>query len=210
MFPSDFPEVQSYPNLKRILKDNIDLQFSDLRTMLKLPKPRYRLYAGLNFMTFATLFNIIAGASVCFYNADPASFRNPRDRGARFQNLLRDFYPWLGDEMYPSARCIDILYREARNPLAHSFGLTSATSTELLLTKQTLTIWQIKQLEDNVSRPRWSLPTISPSANPEVRGTTQISASALYWGIHRMLHRLFGDSAQATRAEAFASRIRPS
>src|ERR1700733_6211169 len=133
MFPSQFPEVQSYPNLRRVLHDNIDMQFGDLRTMLKLPKKWYGLDAGLNFTASAILFNVIGGTSVCFYNAGLANLTNYGDRGDRFKHLLRDFYPWLGDEMYPAQQCIDLLYKEARNPLTHSFGLGSPTANDLIL-----------------------------------------------------------------------------
>ena len=37
MLPSEFPEVQSRAGLKRLLSEHIDMQFVDVRTMLRLP-----------------------------------------------------------------------------------------------------------------------------------------------------------------------------
>jgi hypothetical protein len=71
-FPSEYPEVQSYPHLHRLLADHIDIQFEDLRLLLK--QPRGRSTVGANFATAALLFNVISGASVSFYKASWAKF----------------------------------------------------------------------------------------------------------------------------------------
>ena len=204
VLPSQYPEVQAYPNLKRILQDYIDVQFSDLRTILKLPMPSRGLVAGCNFTAAAVLFNIVGGASVCFYDADPPTWG---DRGDRFQDLLTNYYPWPGDDCYPIAKCVEMLYKVARNPLTHSFGIGDPSANDLVLAKKELAWPRVRQLEDSVRRPIWVKPTLYPSTEPKYKGKTALSVPTLYWGVHRMLHGLFADSAQVGKAEAFAARI---
>jgi hypothetical protein len=150
MLPSEFAEVQAHGDLKRLLAEHVDMQFVDLRTMLRLP------LAGLagecNFAAASFLFNIIAGSSVCFYRTSDAAFTARRDRGLRFMGVLDDFYPWHGE---PVARATAILYQAARNPLAHSLGLEAPpaaghTSREIALAKRALTEAEIAQLESGV------------------------------------------------------------
>lgn len=38
MLPSEYPEVQSYSHLQRLLADHIDMQFEDVRLLLRLPR----------------------------------------------------------------------------------------------------------------------------------------------------------------------------
>ena len=202
MFPSTFPEVQRYPELKRVLKDYIDMQFSDLRTLLKLPRKWADLDAGQNFATSAVLLNVVSGASVCFYNANISNLTTHGDRATRFTGILRGFYPWGGD-VRPTPQCISLLWEEARNPLAHSFGLTTPTTPDLKLAKSHLPHRRIMELEDSITRPSWCEPTIFTTS----LGKTGLSVPTLYWGVHRMLHKLFRDSAQVANAETFCTSI---
>ena len=43
MLPSEFLEVQPYPNVKQLLKAQVDMQFEDLRTILSLPILRLQI-----------------------------------------------------------------------------------------------------------------------------------------------------------------------
>jgi hypothetical protein len=70
------------------------MQIEDVRVLLRMPKAGYP--AGCNFAAVAVIFNLIAGVSVCFYDASPKALTNG-DRGKRFKNVLIDFFPWPSD-----------------------------------------------------------------------------------------------------------------
>jgi hypothetical protein len=78
-------------SLRRLCSDHFDMQIEDVRVLLRMPKAGYP--AGCNFAAAAVLFNMIAGVSVCFYDASPKALTNG-DRGKRFKNVLIDFFPW--------------------------------------------------------------------------------------------------------------------
>ena len=203
MLPSQYVEVQSYPSLKRFLEAQVDMQFSDLRTMLRLPIPQVGLEAGCNFATASILFNVISGTSVCFYEASEAAFKEPK--GDRFKNVLKSFYPWQ-DEPLSKDEGVLILYKEARNPLAHSLGLDTppkdSDGKQISIDKKPLILSQIDEIEEAIIRPKWLSPTVNRQQLSCGSVEFKISVPTLYWGIHRMLHKLFSDANQATQADA--------
>lgn len=205
MLPSQYTEVQSYSNLQRLLQAQVDMQFADLRTMLRLPIPKAGLEAGCNFVTASIIFNIIAGASVCFYDASETAFKE--EKGKRFQKVLKSFYPWQ-DEPLSKDEGVLILYKKARNPLVHSLGLDTppkdSGGQQIFIDKDSLTPSQIEEIEEAAIRPKILPPTVS--CQPTSYGSVEfkISVPTLYWGIHRMLHNLFSDADQATKADALA------
>ena len=213
MLPSRYPEVQGYPNLQRLLQAQVDMQFVDLRILLRLPVQQAGFEAGCNFACAAVLFNVIAGASVCFYEASENALADHRDRGKRFEEALEKFYPWLG-EPFSKDQCVSTLYKSARNPLAHSLGLDTApqgsTGKQIALMKGPLTRDQIREIEEASIRPSWMLPTIV-HLQALAYGSIElaISVPTLSWGVHRMLHALFADSGQATNADALAKAFGP-
>ena len=204
MLPSEFPEVQAYPQLKRLLAHQVDMQFVDLRSLLELP--RVQGDGGCNFVAATVLFNIVAGSSVCFYDAKPDGLTNRGDRSRRFVGVLENFYPWNG-ELVSKDLAVSILYQSARNPLAHSLGIdtpdANTKAKQVLLKKWALTAEQIQELEDTVNRPSWAEGTVV-HIKPLQGGGEEVAISipALYWGVHRMLHALFADPAQVKQAEA--------
>lgn len=101
MNPSEFPEVQGYPEVVNFLKFQVDMMFEDIRVLLQLPL--YDLKAGCNFTVSAMLFNIIAGVSVCFYDASTEALIQRGGRGNRFKNMLINYYPWESESI---DRCI--------------------------------------------------------------------------------------------------------
>ncbi len=207
MLPSQYVEVQSYPNLKRFLEAQVDMQFSDLRTMLRLPISQAGLEAGCNFATASILFNMIAGASVCFYNASEAALRDKK-KGERFTNVLKCFYPWQ-DEPLSKDEGISTLYKATRNPLAHSLGLDTppkdSNGKQIALLKSPLSPTQINEMEEAKSKPNWLPPTIVHRQRLSCDSVeVAISVPTLYWGVHRMLHNLFSDPNQAAKADALA------
>lgn len=209
MLPSQYPEVQIYSSLQRLLQAQVDMQFADLRTLLRLPVLQAGLEAGCNFACAAVLFNVIAGASVCFYETSEKALADHGVRGRRFKEVLEKFYPWLG-EPFGKEQCVSTLYESARNPLAHSLGLDTApqgsSGKQVVLMKDSLTQDHILELEEAPIRPNWTPPTIV-RLQALAYGSIElaISVPTLYWGVHRMLHALFADSNQATKADALAN-----
>lgn len=206
MLPSEFQEVQGYPNLKRLLEAQVDMQFVDLRALFRLPLSD--IEGGCNFAASAVLFNIIAGSSVCFYEPSVAALNDRRARGKRFKEVLEKFYPW-GGEPISKDLCVLILYDSARNPLTHSLGLEAppmdSIGKQFVLKKWPLGQTEILELEDSPQRPDWAGATIT-SKQMLAYGTEEvvISVPSLYWGVHRMLHSLFSDRNHATKADNLA------
>ncbi|MGH7800245.1 MAG: hypothetical protein ACREOW_06380 [Thermodesulfobacteriota bacterium] len=212
MLPSEFPEVQCYPSLKRLLEAQVDMQFIDLQTLLRLPQEG--LKGGCNFTAATVLFNIIAGSSVCFYGTSEEALCNQGDRGQRFKAILELFYPWQGEPILKDD-FIYALYKSARNPLTHSLGLDappndSTIGKQITLIKWPLTEEQISELEVSSTRPVWAPPTIVHKKTLAY-GSIElaISVPTLYWGVHRMLHALFADSTHAAKADALAKTFSP-
>lgn len=211
MLPSEFPEVQVYPNLKRLLEAQVDMQFVDLRTLLRLPQEG--LVGGCNFTAAAVLFNLIAGSSVCFYDPSEQALIDRSARGTRFKEVLEEFYPWQGEPV-PKDDFISALYKSARNPLAHSLGLDvppkGSIGKQVVLMKSPLTEEQVYELEESKVRPSWT-PTTIVHQEHIAYGSTElaISVPSLYWGVHRMLHALFADSSHAAKADSLAKIFSP-
>ncbi len=211
MLPSEFSEVQSYPALKRLLENQVDMQFIDLRTLFRLPQSG--LEGGCNFTAASVLFNLIAGSSLCFYNPSKECFEKRGDRSQRFKELLTEFYPWQ-EELIPKGEAIEVLYKSARNPLAHSLGLDAPANEspgrEVKLQKAPLDESQVYELEDRLNRPAWISPTII-SKQHLASGAIEIviSVPTLYWGVHRMLHTLFAVPTHASRANELAELFSP-
>jgi hypothetical protein len=220
LLPSEFQEVQAYPELKRLLAEHVDMQFKDLQTMLLLPLPP--LSGGCNFAMTAVLLNIVAGVSALFYVPQKGGTtvrartsgktKRPRGAEARFTSLLRDFYPWA-DEPLRAGRGSKLLYEATRNPLDHSLGLADPPATghavrEVRLAKSALTGQQIEELETSAARPSWTGTTIT--LTPTLRkDRIDIRVATPYWGVHRMLHSLFGNATQAASANQRATQFGP-
>jgi hypothetical protein len=233
MLPSEYLEVQGRDGLKRLLAEQVDMQFVDLRTMLRLPMadppgraailsnllrrmlrlPVGDLPGGCNFAAASILFNLIAGSSVCFFNTSDAAFTERRDRGQRFKGVLEKFYPWQGEPV-TKATAVEVLYEAARNPLAHSLGLEAPPAAghvqrEIVLVKRPLSEAEIIELEDQVVKPAWAGSTVTQGQTASGADRFEISVPALYWGVHRMLRALFADAGQVADADAIAKKFGP-
>jgi hypothetical protein len=66
--------------------------------------------------------DVIASASVLFYEASYEYIKDPRQAGQRFKNAIIDFYPLTDDDPRPILAA-DVLWTSVRNPLVHSFGV---------------------------------------------------------------------------------------
>lgn len=200
MLPSEYPEVHGYPNLKKVLEALVDMQFVDLRALVRLPA--YGIKAGMNLTTAARLFDTISGCSICFYNTCPDKLSKQGISAKEFKGLLEDFFPW---NAVPVGRdeAIDVFYVYARNPLAHALGVdVRPGNPDIELTKRNWPLKRVLELEDSPTLPKWIKPPLIGQP-----GSYVLNPASLFWGVHRMLHSLFGDSNQVAAAEVTAATI---
>lgn len=211
-YPSEYPDAQKYPHLKQLLRNHLDMQFEDVRTLLMLPRSK-TLRGGCNFAAAAVLFNIIAGSSIALYDTSEEVLTKKGIAGKRFKRLLEDFYPWVG-EVLSKREFATTLWELARNPLAHTLGLDKLPSVAspyktVELVKWPLTLARILMLEESAKRPEWTLPTIAAVSELISGGKKYaLSIPALYWGIHQMLRALLASPTHALKAEDLAKKYK--
>ena len=125
LLPSDFDEVAEYPDLRVLLRHHIDMQFEDLRAVLRLPASKaLGSPAGGNFLAANALLSVISGCSVLFLSAGPEAFKYPFQSGKRFREVLT-YMPWHARTAgLQQGIGIKRMYSYARNPLAHAFGVS--------------------------------------------------------------------------------------
>ncbi len=123
--------------LELFLKPLVESPLHDVRCLMQLPKGR--LKAGCNLSAGILLLNMIAGISVCLYDANLKEFNSENKRRKRFKGLLSEYYPWE-NEPIEKEQATEILWSNARNPLTHSLGLLNAKRAEsaVLFTKRAL------------------------------------------------------------------------
>lgn len=197
MLPSQFPEFVAYPTVYGFVKHQLDMQFNDVRAMMKLPLPEVGIDAGCNFATVATLCNLIGGISAVLYapRHKISGSRKRNDRGKRFKTLLEEFYPWDRDEdRMDKAKT---LYEIARNPLVHALGvLDKARGRRVIIKKSPLIEDQIEEMERSDIRPDWvsAAVTIDPANHI-------INVWGLYWGVFHLVRQLAKNADQMQAAE---------
>jgi hypothetical protein len=220
LLPSEFEEVAEYPHLRALLRDHIDMQFEDLRAVLRLPLKAVGSPSGGNFLGASALLAVVSGCSVLFLRAGPDAFKYPFKSEDRFRDVLK-YMPW-------DARAADMqrgagvkrLYSYARNPLAHAFGLAyspgKATGKvpnqlqwSMKIVKDRLTTERIHELEGAALLPNFVGPPLKRTqrkteSQPE---RLVLDVRGLYWGVHRMLHALLADPTEVPRADEMARRL---
>jgi hypothetical protein len=182
-----------------MFRDHLDMQIEDLRVLLRLPNSRFP--AGCNFAAASMIFNLIAGASVCFYNASHRTLKQHPPAGAHFKGILRDYFPWASEPV-AATEGARVLWKYSRNPLAHNLGLDRDSAPDIQIAKRRLGPRRILDLEDSVTRPTWAAPALTKSAGDYV-----LDVAGLYWGTHRMLHATLADQPQLRGAEELASSL---
>jgi len=111
MLPSHFAEIKGYQHVYNFITKHLDMQFNDVRGMMKLPCPEFGIDAGCNFAAAAALCNLISGVSVVLYTPkEPNS-----GSGKKFKELLCEFYPW--DSRENKEEKAKVIYDLIRNPL---------------------------------------------------------------------------------------------
>ena len=179
---------------------------ADIRCLLKLPQKR--LPAGCNYTAASSLFNLIGGISICFFDASLQKFNSNSGRGKALRNLLSCYYPWQEEPLSISKQqAIDTLYDSVLNPLTHSLGLYRASErNRIYIAKSKLTTKQIAKLENPILRPRHLPPTISDKPPAQYRLFSVelvLNIPSLYWGVNRLLYLLLSDTSQSQQSEQF-------
>jgi hypothetical protein len=203
--PSEFPELKQYRAVERFFRNHLDMQFSDVRTLMKLPRPRQGFPAGCNFTAAAALANLIGGFAEVLYAAPP-SIDHPHQSGARLKALLKEFYPWQPGERR-SAKS-KVLYYFVRNPLVHNLGIDDPRRPKkemrrILIRKRPLTDRQLDILERANIPPVWA-----GFAVRRVDSRWNIYVPALYWGVFHLLRRLTEQPRHMRHAQAVLARYR--
>ena len=202
---SDFVDTAQFPAVARFLDSQVEMQFADLRVLLRLPTGDWG--AGCNFAAANVLLNLVSGFSVCLFNAGVNALTERGDRGKRFKNLLERYYPWDA-EPWPPDQCSDWLYDVARNPLTHSLGIqVTAIRQRGGIAKRPLSPAEIEELEKNRQRPIWLGPTLIVKAVDGSEPGVFLSVPGLYWGIWRLLENLCGDQEQIGKSEMLLGQL---
>ena len=131
VLPSAYPEAAQLPAVRQLLGELIDMQFQDLRVLLRLPDPALAPNVGCNFTAGAMMTNLISGFSIWFFHnryarsLEPAERKNKQSYSARrFKAFIRAYYPRQLQE--PTVKTIANHLYDAR---ATSSRTTSASTT---------------------------------------------------------------------------------
>lgn len=201
-------------SIRDFVSKHIDMQFADVHTMLRLPLDSDGLEAGCNFACVSSLCGLIAGASTIFYGQTGSN-------GERFRSVLDDYYPW---RLQPAggvsqAETVDALYSDYRNPLAHSWAVSTrevgrhsnkrvvmdANARALGVVKRALTEQAITTLETPSGRaPSWLTPAVVRNS----AGGLDLYPHSLYWGTRRMVEKLTRDRARMRQTVALFATLK--
>jgi hypothetical protein len=130
----EIPEFAAYQRVFTFVRDKLEMQMDDVRTMMLLP--------GCNFASVATLCNVVSGVSVSLFKPKRTKKLRKRKKeklgsGDYFHRLLWTFYPWdPGERKVQKSKRI---YSLVRNPLAHSLGEHDDPDDEITIQKTGLT-----------------------------------------------------------------------
>jgi hypothetical protein len=208
--PSTFPEVQPHPAIQRLLAEQVDMQFADLRVLLRLPQTEIAPHVGCNFTATAMIVNQISGFSVWFFHNRYAQRLEREERKRRtimsrrrFLGFVRAYYPRSPAE--PTIQTIANRLYDTRNLLSHNLGISDLDRKrrrqEIGLVKPdpALSAEDIIDLE---------LETGFPGAGVPIRRsgmTISTHVAGLYWALGRMLRSAVLD--QPERCEAAAEQL---
>lgn len=179
MLPSQLSEFNSYPSVHSFVKYHLDMQFDDVRGMMRLPLPEIGIQAGCNFAVAATLCNLISGISVVLYT--PKNSKS--GSGARFKALLKEFYPWEPQKDKDKENKAKTVYDLVRNPLSHSLGVLRKGSLPIAIAKNSLTEAQLEEIENSSVRPAWVPLAVVGDSSKYI-----LSVWGLYWGVFHLVY----------------------
>lgn len=205
MSPSELPGVAKYGAVDRFFRKHLDMQFNDVRTLMKLAKPTQGLPAGCNFVTAAALANLVGGFAEVLYAAPP-SMNSPHQSGQRLQAILKELYPWQpGERRKAKAK---VLYYFVRNPLVHNLGIDDPRRPKkdmrrIPIRKRRLTERELVELETAHTPPA----RVGLAVRREGR-RWNLYVPALYWGTFHLLRRLTELPKHMRHAQALLSHYR--
>lgn len=204
MLVSQLAPAQDYPHVQGFLVAVIDMQFSDVRAMLQLPRPDIGIKPACNFAIISSLCNLISGISTTIYK--PSRLLHEENSkcgsGCAFCALVRDFFPYNppGANDFPNQ-----LYQLCRNPLAHSAGLMNAPAPVVFFTRvfdpdHPETGWSDQELED-LECPERPFHFPHPGIVIDHQQWT-VHCDRFYLDVIDMLRRLTGNPTQMAATES--------
>lgn len=212
--PSQYPETANLPSAKQFLGELVDMQFQDIRVLLRLSDPCLAPNVGCNFTAAAMLTNLISGFSVWFFHTPYArSWLEPEEKkrkqglsAKRFTGFIRAYFPRQLQE--PTKRTIAKHLYAARNVLAHNLGIddsTWRTRAKKNPRRQVIAFSKppVGLTEDEVvDLEKYASPPFSGHAITRNGLETRIDIPLLYWATGQMLRRVLRD--QPARCDQMA------
>ena len=169
------------------------MQFDDVRSMMKLPRATQGLSGGCNFAVVVALCSLLSGVAKVLYTRRPGL----PGTGDGFVALLIEYFPWQHGREEPAANA-DTLWHLVRNPLVHSLGVGVSPrqrDAQVTIVKSAYTERQLREIERSASPPKPSLALVTRGKHHT------IWVVGLYWGVLKLLSRLFADRRQMVAAE---------
>jgi len=209
--PSQYDEAQALPAVARLLREQVDMQFADMRALLRLPSDEIAPHVGCNFTAAAMIFNQVSGFSMWFFHNRQARRIEGRESkgrgnpfsGQRFKSFVRAYYPRAIGE--PRVDSIAVKLYDARNLLSHNLGVgdlkPGSRRREIAFAKPD----PPPEPADIVDL---ELHAVFPAAGVPVRGAglqTIFNIPGLYWALGRMLRAALAD--QPVRCEQKAEEL---
>jgi hypothetical protein len=179
----------------------LDMHFSDVRAMLRLPRPDVGIDTGCNLALSGALCSILSGISTTIYK--PVRLLQEEQSncgsGAAFQGFVGDFFPYRppGAVDFPKQ-----LYDYARNPLVHALGIDKnvwpVVFGRVLHSPHPDSGWTDQELNDLESG-QWRI-CDRPGIVIDGQKWT-MHCDSFYFDVIEMLRRLTADAAQMEAAE---------
>ncbi len=207
ILPSQYPEAQGLPNVQQFLREQIDMQFADIRVLLRLPQASLDPNVGCNFTAAATILNQISGLSIWFFHNSAAKRIETRERkakakmphsAARFKSFIRSYYPRAAGE--PTVATIANHLYDTRNVLSHVLGVGDVLRTtrprhvDIVKPDPPLEEQDVVDLERHANFPLAGVPV-------QRAGTrTRLYVPGLYWALGYMLRAALTDQPQRCEA----------
>lgn len=202
--PSQYPEAAGLPAVRQLLAEQVDMQFADMRALLRLPQPTIAPDVGCNLTMAAMVLNQISGFSIWFFHnryaqvvAREEAKRRRTLSGKRFLGFVRAYYPRAVGEPRPQTVARH-LYR-VRNLLAHELGVGDLSGKqrrrEIYLVKPDppLDASDVVDLETRSQFPLAGVPIRLNGAS------IRLYIPGLYWSLGQMLRAALTD--QPARCE---------
>ena len=202
---AEFVDQGRFPAVAKFLDSQVEMQIADLRVMMGMPRRNGE--PGFNLSSLNVMLDLVAGFSVCLFEASEAALTNRQDRGSRFKRLLTDYYPWEADEWGAEGRS-EWLWNVARSPLAHALGvLDPSIAPWFVAAKRPLSAMEIGSLESDPAHPAWLPGTLVLNVQENAAAAVVLSVPTLYWGTWRMVEALCQDEHQMDLAEVFLGHV---